>query len=269
MTSPQHDQMEHQESAALTVDTKRVARSIFIVCVLAEAAFVLLDYYVNYGRLTEIGALRRMFNITREDGLASLFGTLQTAMVGLTLWLIYISIKSQHGPKWRTVGWLVLAIFFTYMAIDDGAEVHERLGTTLDESTSLDFFPSYAWQILFLPIFGALGLFTLAFLWNELKTRASRVLLLVAISCMVLAVGMDFIEGLDSDHSWNLYTIIAEHYDMESWTMARFKHTGYDTLRHFSKSIEETLEMLAHSVLWGLFLRHLGIAASDLKIRFT
>ena len=171
MTSPQPDQMEHQKGALLTVDTKRVARSIFIVCILAEVSFVLLDYYVNYGRLTEIGALRRMVNITREDGLASFFGTLQTAMVGLTLWLIYISAKSQDRSKWRTVGWLVLAIFFTYMAVDDGAEVHERLGTTLNESTSLDFFPSYAWQVLFLPIFGALGLFTLVFLWNKLPRR--------------------------------------------------------------------------------------------------
>ena len=216
MTSPQHDQAEHREGAMLTVDTKRAARLIFIVCVLAEVAFVLLDYYVNYGRLTEIGALRRMVNITREDGLASFFGTLQTAMVGLTLWLIYISIKKQNRSKWTTAGWLVLAIFFTYMAIDDGAEVHERLGTTLNETTSLDFFPSYAWQVLFLPIFGALGLFTLVFLWRELKARAPRILLIAAISCMVLAVGLDFIEGLDYDHPWNLYTIISDHYDIDT-----------------------------------------------------
>ena len=55
------------------------------------------------------------------------------------------------------------------MAVDDGAQLHERLGSTFkamreDVGSSLDFFPSYPWQILFLPIFGTLGLFMLWFL---------------------------------------------------------------------------------------------------------
>ncbi len=32
--------------------------------------------------------------------------------------------------------------------------------------------------------------------------------------------------------------------------------------------VEETIEMLAITILWFLFLRHLAVAASDLHVRF-
>ena len=79
---------------------------------------------------------------------------------------------------------------------------------------------------------------------------------------------MDFVEGLDPDHRWNLYTVISDQYDLERWTEARFGETPYDTLRHFSKSIEEAIEMAAISMLWFLFLRHLSEVASNLHVRF-
>ena len=260
-------------SVELTIDSERLARRVLYFCIGAEILFVFLDYHVNYAEWTDIGAIRRMFNTAREDGLASWFATTQTLLAGLTLGLIYLSVKNGPGPRWKATGWLVLTLFFVYMAVDDGAQLHERLGSTFkamreDAGSSLDFFPSYPWQILFLPIFGTLGLFMLWFLRNEFETRSSRVLLMFTISLQIFAVGMDFVEGLDEDHRWNLYTIISERYDLEPWTEARFGETGYDTLRHFSKSIEEAVEMATISILWFLFLRYLSVVATDLRVRF-
>ncbi len=129
------------------INTTRLARRVLIVCLALELTFVALDYWVNFGRLTEIGAMRRMFNIAREDGLASWFGVTQTLLIALTLWLVYALAKRDDGPRWRRYGWLVVALFFTYMAVDDGAQIHERLGTTIerigeDSGSSFDFFPS-------------------------------------------------------------------------------------------------------------------------------
>ena len=126
------------------------------------------------------------------------------------------------------------------MAIDDGAQFHERFGSTFkaireDAGGSFDFFPSYTWQILFLPIFGAVGFFMFGFLWHELDAKSSRILLVTAIALQVLAVGMDFVEGLDDDHRWNLYTVIANRYDLEPWTEARFGETAFDTAPPFFK----------------------------------
>jgi hypothetical protein len=191
-------------------------------------------------------------------------------MAGLTLWLIYLFVKRQAKPTWKVMGWLILALLFTYMAIDDGAQIHERVGTAIKRGagSSLNFFPSYTWHLVFVPVFGALGLFALVFLWQELQQRHARMLVITAICLFVIAVGMDFVEGLDRYHPWNIYTWISERNDLESWTARRFGKSAYDTLRHFSRSIEETIEMLAITILWFLFLRHLAVVAGNLRVRF-
>lgn len=266
--------MREADGAPLTlrIDLERWSRRVLFFCILVEIAFVVCDYYFNYGRPAGIGAIRRLFNIAREDGLASWFGVAQTLLAGLTLWAIYGLVRQHPGAGWRAAGWLVLASFFTYMAVDDGAQLHERLGTAYRvfrqrSASGPSFFPSYPWQILFVPLFGALGVFTLGFLWRELE-RGSRIILLCAMAGFALAVGLDFIEGLDPAHPWNVYARISEHISLDLWTERRFQQPAYETLRHFSKSIEEALEMLSNSLCWFLFLRHLGAVTSELRLRF-
>ena len=253
----------------LVVDSDRLARRVLIGCVAAEILFVFLDYYVV--QWTSIGALRRMFNIAREDGVASWFGTVQTLMAGLTLGLIYLAVKKRPGTRRVATGWLVLSVFFVYMAVDDGVQLHERLGSIVAAviGPSLEFFPSYPWQLILLPFFAALGVFMLVFLWRQLEAPSSKLLLLAAISMQSFAVGLDFFEGLDAAHRWNPYTAISSRYDLELWTQARFSETAYTTLQHFSRSIEEALEMLAISICWFLFLRQLGVVVGELRIRFS
>ena len=72
----------------VNVDTRRVILVAFVTCLAAELVFVLLDATVNYSQWTNLGMIRRMFNITREDGMASWFGTTQTFMVALTVWCV-------------------------------------------------------------------------------------------------------------------------------------------------------------------------------------
>ena len=112
------------------------------------------------------------------------------------------------------------------------------------------------------------GGFGLGFLWFELPSRRARVLIASASGCFALALVLDFIEGLDSDHPLNLYTWLAQSFEWGDWTVYRFRRDVYDTLGHFSKSIEEFAEMLANSLLWLVFLRNLGEIARNLHIRF-
>ncbi len=274
--------MTQQAPVELEINSTKLIRYIIGFAIFAELMFVFLDYHVNYGRLTEIGAMRRLTNIAREDGLASWFGTAQLLLISLTLWLIYLAVK-QHGSKFRRVGWMVLACFFTYMTLDDGNELHERFGTlfgTLARRASepgegpsligrfLDFFPSYHWQFFFLPMFAAVGLFLVYFMWRELDDRGSQRFVIAAILLFVVAVGLDFIEGLSVDHPLNFYTKITERFEFGEFTQARFKHTPYKTLVHFSKSIEECIEMMGNSLLWLVFLRQFVRVAGDLRVRF-
>ena len=267
------------------LNARRFISTLFVACVAIEISFVLLDYFVNYGQLTTIGPIRRMFNITREDGLASWFGITQTLLVGLTAWFVWIVRRSQPGvARWVRIGWLIMACCVTYMAVDDGATIHERLGSTVKamqserQQTDLEeqsaaggswWFPSYHWQVLFLPFFGAMGIFMLVFLWREMAARRLRLHVALCIACFVVAVGLDFVEGLEPGHRLNLYSSISRRADFEAFTQSRFGVSEYEALRHFSKSIEEALEMCGMTLLWVAFLTHLVRIAPEIRLRLT
>ncbi|GMQ86732.1 MAG: hypothetical protein BMS9Abin07_2326 [Acidimicrobiia bacterium] len=213
------------------------------------------DVFMNRVDLTDIGAIRRFWNITREDGVASWFGTTQTWMVGLTALLLYLLQRHDTDkPKWRRLGWLIVGLVLLYLAMDDGAQFHERVGTAVretfgdadSETRGIGFFPSYAWQAVFLPLLSAFAVFVLLFVYHELETQADRLLVVAAIVLLAVAVGIDFTEGLEIDHRLNV-----QGYLMRNLAWAQ------DSVRHYAKSLEEFIEMLAITLLWVALLSHL------------
>ena len=248
----------------ITVDWRRLASRVLLLCLAAETAFVVLDYHINYGRLIDVGAMRRLFNTAREDSLASWFASTQTFLVGLTLLAIWLLARSR--------GYLVLGLGFLYMAVDDGAQLHERLSSTFDalagRSARADWFPSYSWHVLFLPLFAALGLYLLRFLWQRLERARLRLLLAGAMLLVAAAIALDFFEGMDREHPRNIYRAAVSRYpELDAWSERRFGTPAEESLRHFSKSIEEGLEMAGMSLLWFVLLGHLGAAARDVRLR--
>lgn len=241
---------------------------ILFFCLLgAELFFVWADHVINVGRLIDQGSIRRFFNITREDAVASWFSVTQTWMLGLTAGLLYLVARSRGDARWQRAGWAILCLFFFYMAMDDGAEFHERIGSAVKAmvlgedaasgSRAIGFFPSYTWQLVFLPIFGAFGLFLLWFLNRSLTSGRDKFLVLVAIALLVLAVIADFFEGIDNPRNpLDLYTGLAD-----AWDVSR------RALVHYSKSVEEFFEMLSMSVLWLVLLRHVVSTAPVIEIR--
>jgi hypothetical protein len=267
--------------ATLSFKADSLISAIALTAVTCEIVLVLFDLFLNYARPYGSGAMRRLFNITREDGLASWFATTQTLLIALTLWLLWALVRREGGPRLRRHGWLAVAAFFSYMAIDDGAMIHERVGTALGGSLrsapgtdaswvsrGIDLFPSYNWQLFLMPLFAAAGLLLLLFLWRELAERRLRMLLLAALACLAIAVGLDFVEGLDLEHPWNLHVRLNRIVGFDAPADAWFGKTGVDAIEHFSKSIEEFLEMLANTLMWVVFLRYLTERYEMIRIRF-
>ncbi len=259
--------------ARIDIDGQRLPLRIFLFSLVVEILLVLLDAVINYAEYSQYGQIQRLFNITREDGLATWFMVTQTFIAGLVLWLIFLVQRSYGAGRACTAGWGFLAGFFTYMAADDAAKIHERLGSMLSVATEAGgamaqddllgriqaLFPSYDWHLAALPLLAAAGLFMLFFLWRELHKRSDRLLMLAATGFMALAVGLDFIEGLDDGHAWNVQVWIRETYDLSRYTV-----------RHFAKSLEEFLEMLAISLLLMLFVRHLiALTGQRLTLDFS
>ena len=257
----------------LSIDTGAVLRTVLMFCVSIELLLFTLDYHVNMAGGSSSSAIRRLFNTAREDSLPGWFAIMQTAMLAVTVWVIWAIVR-QHGSTWQRRGWATIAIFFTYLAFDDGAHIHERVGTWFDgagEASAigawmLDMFPSYRWQIVFMPAFALMGLFIFGFLLRELRGWKPRAVVFVAFSCLAFAVLMDFFEGLTPDHPLNPYTALTNMWHLDYWTARSFDENPYDTLLHFSKSFEECLEMFAMTMLWLVFLQHLTRVADGIRL---
>lgn len=252
--------MTPRNEARIDVDGQHLPGRIFLFCLIFELLLVALDAIINYGQFIDIGPIRRLTNITREDGLATWFMVIQTFVAGLVLCLIAMVQRSRSASRGKVLSWGFLSGFFIYMSVDDAAKIHERFGSTFKRLLQIgeqqssdtllvqlqDLFPSYDWQLVVLPLLAGAGLFMVFFLLSEFRNRKSRVILLPAVSIMALAVLLDFFEGLDAAHAWNLH----------SWIRESFNLSGY-TVRHFAKALEEFLEMCSMSLLLMLFTRHL------------
>lgn len=254
MTDPSSQDRRNGAAGAtvLRVDAGRFLWAVFLGCLIVEVALVYLDLTVNWWQWSDSGAIRRLFNITREDGLASWFAVSQTLVVALLAWLLFTLICHQRTELSRRAGWLVIALFFSYMCLDDGAALHERLGTAFKDATGVQGLTTYAWQYLLLPFFALMGVFVLYFLWREMPRAADRLKVAAAIGCFVLAVAMDFVEGMDDG-----YRLLVLSFGWEN-----------EVVRHFSKSVEEFLEMVGMTVFLVTFLGHVATVAPRLEVEF-
>lgn len=259
--------------STINVNAQNLPLRVFIFCLTAELLLVFLDATVNFSQWSEHATIRRLFNITREDGLATWFMVIQTFVTASILWVIFFLQRNRGVRGKRIAGWGFLAGFFTYLSADDGAIIHERLGSLTkniieadkDSNSSgylaklQDIVQSYEWHLIALPLLVVAGLFMLLFLWREFNARGERLIMFTAAACMALAVGLDFFEGLYYKHPLNVVTWFSNAFEFK-----------LSSVWHFSKSLEEFLEMLAMSSLLALFLHHLiRISGTGLTFRFV
>lgn len=238
---------------------KTIISRVFWIALGLELLIVFLDVFVNHYKWTSIGAIRRMLNITREDGISNWFSSLQVIIVGCVLWMIALSVKNLNqnsGKKGKYYSWAGIGSFFLYMGFDDAVKFHERIGTAFETIVTrssensdpglingvLNIFPSYPWQMIFGPFLVGIGIFILWFLWKELSFQRLKYLLLIALGLYSLAVGLDFVEGLEN----NPYKGIANFFSTKTFR-----------IRHMSKAIEEFFEMFGTTIFLVLFLKQL------------
>lgn len=227
----------------VSLDGPSLVKRVFLVIIVVEVLFVLADVFINYMQLIPIGSVRRLFNIAREDSLQAWVASVQTLFVGLVLFMIYL--RNRRKP------WACFAAFFTYLAVDDGAKFHERIGTAVKQmgrapaeipevAAGLELDASYTWQYIFGPFLVAMGIFLLIFLWRELETRKLRFLIFAALASYGVAVGLDFVEGLPAGYEWT----------------AQQLGLSASFVNHFGRVIEEFLELFGTTLFLVAFLYH-------------
>lgn len=254
----------------IRIDQARLFKWLFIGLLAIEIAIVLLDAFISEFDWIDIGAAQRLVNITREDGIPNFFSSFQALAVGFVLLLITLVVRGQsRGSKPKLVlGWGVVTGAFIYMGIDDATKLHERLGsiyTALVTDSAgepkagllggvYEMFPSYSWQLVFGPLLVALGVFLVVFLLKQVPTQRLKVLILVALGMFAVAVATDFVEGLNNelpDRIADLFSTTSQH------------------VIHFSKSVEELLEMVATTTFLYVFLSTLMSLTPSLTFEFN
>ena len=193
----------------------------------------------------------RALRLANEYGLAPIlyaignwFTSTQTLAIAVLLFVIwYVErgwAKAGNTDIRQTNGWGILGCCFTYLALDDATKMHERLGTAGEilaeehnASGVFDWFQSYSWHIVVLPVLCIMGLYILWFLWKRLQDKTSRMLMISAFAVLAFAIFMDYFEGLDLP-----------------------AYSSYSA-KHMMKLVEETLEMFGMTLFLVTFLRHL------------
>ena len=112
----------------MNVDLKRFSTQALIALLTTAMLLVILDGLISYGGLIESRAIRRLFNITREDSIPNWFASIQFLLISLTLWVTYLRARGLDGGQWQARGWAFFAGVFLYLSIDDGSRLHERVG---------------------------------------------------------------------------------------------------------------------------------------------
>lgn len=228
------------KNVRITIDATRVTGWIFVVCISVELALVVLDYWVNWRRMSPYPPMRRLFNVAREDALASWFQVTQTFVIAMVLAVIALVARRRGDRGWRFGGWVFAAVLFAFLAADDGAMIHERIGSTTGRAFDTEFWPGYNWQLVYLPLLAASGLFLVQFLWRTVSRR-NFMIVAIAFTWLAVAIGLDFVEGIDGAYPYLETVLGIEH----------------QALSHFSRVIEEFLEMFAMTLLLVAFVDHL------------
>jgi hypothetical protein len=247
------------------LESRAILRRALVLLLAFEILLVYLDVVVTFFEALEHEALHDLCNIVLEGSLAAWFSSVQTLVVALITALIGVRVAAEPGARRRAVAWWIVAGFFAYMAMDDGSSLHEAVATAIEDAwreaaaagepgvlaRALQAFPSYPWQVLLLPALGALGLFTAWWSVREMSRRSYRRLVLAGFACFALAVGIDFVEGLETPYR-NLGA---------AWSL------GEDTVPHASGIVEELIEMLGTTFLLYAYLAYLLDLCRDIRVR--
>jgi hypothetical protein len=102
------------------------------------------------------------FSVNAESTIPSWYSAAILLIAGALLGLIAIAKYRSHAP-YRSY-WLVLAIIFVYLSIDEGAAVHEIFSDPVHNALHTSGFLEFGWQLAVAPLLMIFGLLYLRFI---------------------------------------------------------------------------------------------------------
>ena len=255
--------MEENNNSYIKITMKKPILWIITLYAVIVLFLLLLDICIVYGNIIDIPVenLRDIFDMTLKQSLANFASSIQRLFISITLMIIFFILRIVN--KKRALMWFITGVFFIYMALNEGIGFHNIINDAVKEiiyssnqSSILvkivRIFPSYYWQLVLGPFFFIMGLFILFFLWKELKDTHLRRYVCLAFLCFIIAEILSFLEG-----TYTPVSIIHDNFGLYS-----------DTIVHFMRLIEETLELSGSTFFLYVFLTYLSHILDGKEIIF-
>src|SRR5262249_20290107 len=136
----------------------RITKGLVLTIALLLIAHLISEAVAALGH--EPLKLRHFFSLNMEANPGAWFSSVQLLFCAILLTVIARKGYGNSHPAY----WGVLAIVFYYLALDEGAQIHELL--TPIANRSLGSHVRHGWVIIVLPIVAVVGLFSLRFLFQ-------------------------------------------------------------------------------------------------------
>ena len=145
--------------------------------------------------------LVHMFDMGAEQNVPTWFSSLYWLAVGASAFFCF---TVDRGLKLRWP-WLLIGAIFSFASLDEFAEIHENVGTALQESIHSgvvrqlsDGSPNSPWVGFYLPVLGVAVLSIVLFLLKKLSRLKWRVMVACGFLCYAIAILQDFYQGMDA-----------------------------------------------------------------------
>jgi hypothetical protein len=158
---------------------------------LANLAGIVSTYVFDHGSLFGLVGL---FRLNSEKNIPTLYSSLQLITASGLLYCIARKLKSLNRNYWP---WFILATIFVFLAIDETAEIHERLPVLFIDRSQQSGLLNFPWVVSYGTAALLIGIAYLRFLFQLPRHIAS----LFVASGTVYVVGAIGLEMLGGRHS--------------------------------------------------------------------
>jgi len=225
------------ERMDLVLSTSKLRALLFVLLAIVASAGVAVEVASAYGALSSRSGLLPLFSLSYEGNVPTFFTAILLSIDSLLLCACAAAAKRSGGRFFAH--WLILALGFFYIAVDEVFSIHEMASTFFQGSGILYF----SWVVPAFVLLIILGLFFLPFL-RGLPRKTALMFFVSGLLYVGGAVGMELPLG------W--------------WTEKHGTHNlGYGLI----DAVEETLEMFGLELFLLAVIDHL--ASLGVRIAFS
>jgi len=212
-----------------------------MAAVLIAIHIVILGIYYYVGDPDKFDFVR-MFDLDMEQNIPTLFSS---ALMLIAAFLFYLLSKSpKEIKKGSRRYWLGLSFIFTFLAFDESAKIHEKLGDYTEKFVEATGYLHYPWVISYSVLVLVLGFFYFKFFWR-MESKVFWSFMGAAAIFLSGAIGFELLGANESS-----------------------LHSTDTILYSIYYTIEESLEMFGVIYLISILLNLLGGKSVEIRNKY-